>query len=115
MSRRKTGASSIPHRVTFSEEVLTPDGGGGFEKEWIERLTTYAEYMHLNGSETVIAGRLTGTHTQVMRVRSTVSTRTIELTWKATDELGTAYNIRDITPTEDRAWLDILAERGVAM
>lgn len=116
MSKRpRAGASRIQHRVTFSERTLVPDGGGGHTQEWVERLTTYAEYKHLGGSEAVMEGRMNGTHTQVMRVRASASTRAINVTWKATDEGGRDYNLRDITPTEDRAWIDILAERGVSM
>ena len=110
-----TSASRIQHRVKFSEEVLTPDGGGGFEKSWVERLETYAEFKHLRGSEAVMEGRMTGTHTQVIRVRASSSALAIKVTWKATDETGRAYNIRDVTPTEDRKWVDVLAESGVAI
>lgn len=108
-----TSASRIPHSVKFMEEVLTPDGGGGFEKSWVLRLETYAEFKHLRGSETALAGRLTGTHTQIMRLRANAATLAIRTTWKASDEKGKAYNIRDVTPTEDRKWVDVLTESGV--
>jgi head-tail adaptor len=110
-----SSASRVQHRVTFAAEVRTPDGGGGVTIAWVDQFTTYAEYMHLNGSETVIAGRITGTHTQVMRLRSTAQTRAINTLWKATDEQGRAFNLRDVTVTEDRKWLDVLATRGVAL
>ena len=110
-----SGASKVQHRVTFSEEVRTPDGGGGITIERVERFTAYAEYMHLSGSESVIAGRIAGTHTQVMRLRSTPQTRGITPLWKATDGTGRAFNLRDVTLTEDRKFIDVLATRGVAL
>jgi SPP1 family predicted phage head-tail adaptor len=111
-----TGAGFLRERVAFDKKTTVDDGAGGKATTWVEQFQRRAGFTHLRGGETVLAARLEGTHTIVIRVRSSTETRTIATDWRVRDiRTGTAYNIRDITPTDDRAFLDILAQSGVAV
>ncbi len=109
-----SGASTIQHRVTFSIREEYDDGYGNTVGQWVPVATLFAEFKHLRGSETVLANRLSGSHIQVMRIRASTTSQRISTDWKATCR-GVDFNIRDVTPTEDRAWIDVLAEAGVAV
>lgn len=109
------GASGMVHRVTFSNREEIDDGfGNTVSGDWQVFATLFAEIKHLKGGETVMASRLTGSHVQVIRIRASETAKQITTEFKATHK-GVDFNIRDITPTEDRKWLDILAESGVAV
>lgn len=111
-----SGASALQHHVELSEYAEIDDGHGGFDQGWLVKLSTRAEFIHLRGSETVMAGRLSGKHTQVIRIRSSSIARSITTDWKVKDTTtGTEFNIRDVTPTEDRRSIDLLCESGVAI
>jgi SPP1 family predicted phage head-tail adaptor len=102
--------------VAFDKKGTASDGLGGTGGAWAEQFQRRAGFTHLRGGEKVLAARLEGTHTLVIRVRSSTGTRTVTTDWRVRDvRTGTAYNIRDITPTEDRMFLDILAQSGVAV
>jgi hypothetical protein len=63
-----------------------------------------------------MAARLEGQHSQVIFVRSfPQTTRSVTTDWRVRDvRTGDTFNIRDITPTDDRQWLDFLCQKGVA-
>lgn len=94
-------------------EVL--DGAGGTESVFAEHFTAWAAYTHLRGGEAVMAGRLAGQHPLVVRVRASSQTRQVTSAWRVRDtRTGEFYAIRDVTPSEDRAWIDLLCQSGVA-
>lgn len=113
-------AATLFHQVAFLErELVNPDypyDYGNVVGAWVARFTCRAAFVHLKGGdETVMAGRLAGTHHQIIRVRKTPQTATITTAWAVRDEAtATSFNIRDVTPTEDRASLDLLCQSGVA-
>lgn len=110
-----SGAGDLRERTSFDQPRLESDGAGGEARGFVERFTVWSQYTHLRGSEAVMQARLAGRHTVVVRVRSNARTRAIGLDWRARDSLsGVSYNIRDITPTTDRAFIDLLCESGVA-
>lgn len=110
-----TGAGSLQERVAFDQRGSGSDGGGGVVTAWQERFTRWAAYVHRNGGEAVMADRLQGRHTLVIRVRADSQTRAISSDWRVRDaRTGTVYSIHDVTPTVDRAWVDILAQSGAA-
>lgn len=116
MPKNSTGAGQLIERVAFDKKGTALDGLGGTGAAWVEQFQCRAGYTHLRGGETVLAARLEGTHTIVIRVRSSTETRTITTDWRTRDvRTGKVYNVRDITPTEDRMFLDILAQSGVAV
>lgn len=111
----KTGAGDLIERVGFERPVSGSDGAGGVGNGFQEWYACRAQYIHLRGGENIIAGRLEGKHPQVIRIRSSSTAREITTEWLARDKrAGTLFNIRDITPTDDRLWLDFLVEGGVA-
>jgi SPP1 family predicted phage head-tail adaptor len=108
-------ASDLDHRIAFDSRTLTDDGYGNSVGEWIEQFRVYAGFTHLRGGEAVIASRLQGQHVQVIFVRASAQTREVSSDWRIRDvRTGVLYNIRDITPTEDRKWIDFLTQAGVA-
>jgi SPP1 family predicted phage head-tail adaptor len=115
LAKNSTDAGQLIERVAFDKKGAASDGLGGTTATWAEQFQRRAGFTHLRGGETVLAARLEGTHTIVIRVRSSTETRTVTTDWRARDvRTGTIYNIKDITPTEDRMFLDILAQSGVA-
>lgn len=101
--------------VAFDRKSEGSDGAGGTTVGWIEQFNCRAGFQHLRGGETVLAARLEGTHTQVIRVRASSNTRQVTAEWRIRDtRSGDVFNIKDVTPTDDRLFLDFLCERGVA-
>jgi SPP1 family predicted phage head-tail adaptor len=112
---KNSGAGQLYQRVAFDKETDGSDGYGGTVTGWTEQFQCRAGYTHLRGGESVMAARLEGTHSIVIRVRASSQTRTVTTDWRVRDtRAGTIYNIRDITPSDDRAFLDILVQSGVA-
>lgn len=113
-------AGRMTQKIAFEmREEVNPDhphDEGNTRAEWIEQGCTAAELIPLRGGETVLAGRLQGTQTVILRLRSTSLTRRISSGWRARDiKAGTIYNIREITPDPvSRASIDILCQAGVA-
>lgn len=112
---KNSGAGQLYYRVAFEKQTTGSDGAGGTVTGWAEQFQCRAGFTHLRGGESVMAARLQGKHTQVIRVRSSSSTRLVTTDWRVKDaRTGDVFNIRDITPTGDRAFLDFLCEKGVA-
>jgi head-tail adaptor len=108
-------AGKLFFKVGFQEPTSASDGAGGVVGGFAERFAVSAGYRHLRGTETVMAARLSGRHTQVILVRSSGQTKQVTTDWRIVDKRnGDVFNIRDITPSDDRGWFDILAEKGVA-
>lgn len=108
-----TGSGDLRERVAFDKRGSGSDGGGGVVTTWQEQFQRNAAYVHRTGGEAVMADRLQGKHTLVIRVRADSQTRTVSTDWRARDaRAGTVYNILDVTPTVDRKWVDVLAQSG---
>lgn len=112
-------AGRLNERVILSRREETnpdaPNDYGNTVAEWVDQGEVWAQFVHLRGGETVIAGRLQGRHTMVMRVRASPLTRQVSAEWKVTDRAGTEYAVRDVTPLADRSGFDLLVEGGVAV
>ena len=113
-------AGRLNERVILSRREETnpdaPNDYGNTVAEWVDQGEVWAQFVHLRGGETVIAGRLQGRHTMVMRVRASPLTRSVTAEWKVTDAgTGAEYAVRDVTPLPDRSGLDLLVEGGVAV
>lgn len=110
-----TGAGELRNRVMFERQGSASDGAGGTTTAWADQFERWAAFVHLKGGEAVMAGRLAGKHSQVIRVRADSLTRTVTADWRLRDKrAGTVFNVRDVTHTEDRAFIDLLCESGVA-
>lgn len=107
-------AGTLNKRVTFQSETRTPDGGGGFTREWILVATVWGGFVPERGSERLEAGRLEGSLSGVLRVRSSSTTRTVKVADRVIID-GVPHQIRSIAnPDQRNRMLDILVERGVA-
>lgn len=110
-----TGAGELRERIAFDKRSTSSNGAGGTTTAFSEQFVVWAGYTHLRGGETVMAARLDGRHPVVVRVRASTQARLVTTDWQARDKrTGVAYNIRDVTPTTDRAFIDFLCESGVA-
>lgn len=124
-----TGAGHLFYRVAWDMRREAEDGHGNSELDFIEQFQTRAGFTYLRGGETVMASRLEGRQPIVVRVRASGDTRRIEPDWRMRnvregqwledpDGLkyweGPIFAVRSIAPTDDRLYLDIMVESGVA-
>ena len=125
MAKRPTAGNQF-HLVAFDRRTEVADDYGNTVGQWAEQFQTRAEYVHKSGSETVIAARLQGRHTQIIRVRASAAARAVTTDWRVRDVRngqfidgewrGTEFNIRYIMPDEEgRQWLDFHVEKGVVV
>lgn len=119
MSTDPLSAGALRERVNLSQrETQNPDAPNDYGNTidaWVEQGTVAAQYIHVRGSETVLAGRLAGQHTQVIRVRASALTRQVSTDWRVTDaRTGQEFNVRDVTLDPRRRYVDLLCEAGVA-
>lgn len=112
-------AGKMTERVVFeAQTMVNPDAPadyGNTVSVWAPMFERRAEYIHLRGGETVMAGRLEGRHIQIIRVWSDAQTRAITTDQRARDaRTGDEFNIRDVTHDVGRTIIDLLCERGEA-
>lgn len=113
---KNPSAGDLFYAVAFGKREEVDDGYGNTQGQFVEEFSTRAGYIHLRGGESVMAGRLEGKHTQIIRIRSTSRSRQITSDWYAQDKRDLKYfAVRDVTPLLDRQFLDILVEAGVAL
>jgi SPP1 family predicted phage head-tail adaptor len=109
-------AQDLQNSIAFDEPSEVSDGQGGTIFGWQERYRCRAHYRYLRGGETVQAARLEGRQPVIITVRASSETRQVRTEWRIRDtRTGTEFNIRGIVPTEDRRFLEITAESGVAI
>lgn len=112
----KGGAGRLQERVSFSKRGEQQDQYGNTVVGWIEQFQAAAGYLHLKGGEAVMAARLENRHPVIIRIRTSTAARSITADWKLTDtRTGKEYAIHDVTPAEDRLYIDLLCEGGVAI
>lgn len=112
---KKMSAGDLRDNFIFELVVDVPDGNGGFEKV-VTELSRRGNIRFLRGGETVQASRLQGKQPVVVTVRNSQKTRQITTDTIMRDaRTGTAYNIRAVVPTDDRQFIEITAESGVAV
>lgn len=126
MSTKKS-AGHLSRRVAFDSPISTPDGVGGTEDGWKEEFELSVGYTRLRGGESVMAARLEGKQTTVIRVRRGQLTKEITTDWRARDVrnnatfdadgqwTGEVFNVRSKAETEDRQFIDLICESGVAV
>ena len=106
-------------KVAFDAPVIAPDGSGGVETGWGVNNDAYkcdAKFIYLRGGESVQGARLQGRQPVVATIRSCPEARAITTDWRMRDTARSViYNIRSIVPTDNRQWLEITAESGVAV
>ncbi len=108
-------AGSLYYKVALLKRENVDDGMGNTVSDFVEQFQTRAEFIHLRGGESVLAGRLQGKHTQVIRVRNSSNTRMISTDWMLRDvRTGKSFNIRDIEHEVNRQFIALTCESGVA-
>jgi hypothetical protein len=122
MANRSVG--DLYHRYAFDQREQVDDGAGNTVGKWIERFDRRAGVINLRGGEAVMAARLQGKHSQIVFVRASDQVLQVSTEWRMRDVrtgafvdgkwTGVSYNIREITRSNDRLWLDFLCESGVA-
>ncbi|NTF07182.1 head-tail adaptor protein [Agrobacterium rubi] len=109
-------AGDLFHSVAFDKRVEQSDGAGNTKGSWQEQFQRRAGYINVRGGEAVMADRLEGQRTQVIFVRACSQSKTITPEWRVRDtRTGVIYNVREVTATIDRLWIDILVQSGVAV
>lgn len=109
-------SSELRERVAFDEVVATPDGYGGTNTTWVERVDTRARFIYKSGDEAVVSGGLTGRATFKVKLRSSIATRAITSDWRMRDvRRGIVFNVREVDAITDLGWVWIVAENGVAI
>jgi head-tail adaptor len=113
-----SGAGKLQHRLQFSVRSAPVEDGFGntIAGEFIPQFEAWCGLTFLKGSETVLASRLEGRSPVVITMRSSINARRITHEWRATNlKTGVVFEIKEQPrPTEDRAYLEMLAESGVA-
>jgi SPP1 family predicted phage head-tail adaptor len=108
-------AGHLDERIFLQKPTATSDGMGGTEAGWEDVFETRAHFRYLRGGESVLAGRLQGRLTIVATIPSHTAARQVTPDWRIRDAReGTIYNVRSIIPSDDRAFLELTAESGVA-
>lgn len=109
-------AGRLKERVAFDLASGTPNGRGGTVTSWTQQFSCAAGFTWLRGGESVMAGRLVGRQTVVIRVRRAASTTgRITADWRGRDlRTGEVFAVRSIIPAESGSYLDITCETGVA-
>ena len=110
-----TKAGDLRERLRFERPVSASDGLGGTVNGFETAFEARGGYQRLRGSETVQAARLDGRQPTVITIRSFAAARQAGTDWRIVDRgSGEIFNIRSVTETKDRRWLEFLAESGVA-
>lgn len=108
-------AGELRERISFFMQADADTSYGIAAGDWDFQFTVAARIRPLLGSEPVLAQRLTGVQPVVITIRAHDGARRIETGWQARNiRTGAEYQIRAVTPGEKRAWIDLLAESGVA-
>lgn len=110
-----TDAGRLTDRIAFDAPTATPNGQGGTINGWAVQHECWAGVTYLRGTEPVIAARLVGVQPVVIRIRNCAAAREIASDWRARDmRTGTIYACTgNPVPSDDRAYLDIMAKSGV--
>lgn len=124
---RKMTLARLREQVAFDVPAEAPDGSGGVEAGWLEQIANCkAHFRYLRGGETVQAARLEGRQPVVVTLQASAVTRAITSDWRMRDVrreefdddgvlMRGEYNIRAVVETEDRQWIEVTAETGVAV
>src|SRR4051812_12213009 len=109
-------AGELREKLAFDEVASSETTYGVTPGDWDEQFVRSARVQPRFGSEPVIAQRLAGVQPVTIKVRADTDTRRITNAWRARNtRSGVVYQIRTVTPDEKGAYIEILAEAGVAV
>ncbi len=108
-------AGLLTERFEFQEREQAGDGYGNEQGAWRPQFERSVGRLMLRGGEQVMASRLEGRAPAVITIRACSQTRRITTDWRARDVRSEdIWNIRSISPSEKRDYIDLLVEKGVA-
>lgn len=109
-------AGRLDRRLSFYRRVEQDDGAGNTVSDWVLQFSQQGNRKFLRGGESVMAARLESRQPVILTVRASTQARAVTNDWRVVDRDGTVYNVRE-NPKEsdDRGFLELLAESGVAV
>ena len=121
-------AGQLFEKVAFDQRADQDDGSGNSQEGFAEKFQRRAGFTYLRGGEAVIASRLEGRQPIIVRLRRDSDTVQIDSNWRMRDVrngqwsgadherywTGPVYAVRSVITTEDRQFLDVMVESGVA-
>lgn len=109
--------ADLIERLAFDKPVKAADGRGGETVTMTEQFQARGHFRYLRGGETVQAARLEGRQPIVITIHNFAEALGIAPDWGIRDlgrtALGT-LQVKAVVESEDRRWIEITAERGVA-
>ncbi|MDW9855062.1 head-tail adaptor protein [Sinorhizobium meliloti] len=112
-----TAAGKLDRRLRFEARQEIDNGHGSpMSGDWLLRFTVWGKRLFLRGGETVLAARLESRQPAILTIRDSKQAREITSDWRVVDTSdGRVYNIRENPKlSDDRAFLEMLVEAGVA-
>jgi head-tail adaptor len=108
-------AGELRNRFEFQQREAVSDGMGNTRGAWRARYECAGRRQMLRGGEQVMGARLEGRQPAVITIRANRMARQITTDWRARDiHSEELWNVRSISPSEKRDYLDIIVEKGVA-
>lgn len=108
-------AGQLRERFRFEKRVTAEDGYGTTVGDWAPQFEEPAHLEMRVGGEAIQAARLAGQQPASLFVRASSRTRQVKEEWRAIDaRTGDVWNIRSVTPSEKRDFIEFLVQRGVA-
>lgn len=115
---KKPSSGALRVKLHFQMRPLVDDGRGNEQAgDFATVFSDYAELIPLRGGEPVQAARLTGVQPYIVRLRSHTASREVTPSWRALDARNPkrVLNIRSVSdPDQTNAWLEMMADDGVA-
>lgn len=103
-------AGRLNQRVTFQAYVMIETDMGGVVEGWEDRFALWAHLRYLRGSEAVMQARLVSKAPVIITVRRSAQSVAITSEWRAVIG-GITFDLKeDPRPSENGAWLELLAE-----
>ena len=99
-------AGKLNRRITLSGLSTGTDDLGQPLQSWVDFATVWADVRFVSGIETIKAGREISTSRASVRIRRRAN---VSRQMRARID-GVEYDILDIVPSADRAWLTLICE-----
>lgn len=110
--------SRLKQRVRFDRVAPNAmrDVYGVKKRDWLEHFTCGGDFKYEGGTESVVAGAITGTASFKIKVRSCAQTRSITTDDRVVDtRRGISFNITEVDMVSDPLWVWIVVKDGVAI
>lgn len=106
-------SGQLDKRIDLRSRLDDDDNYGNKKSDFVSRFTIWGNVKFLRGGEGVLAARLTAKQPVIITVRKSTQAQTITAAWRAVID-GQTYKIRENpTPTDNRLYLQFLAETGL--